>query len=158
MLLRAMIALAPPNIEITLFDGLSGLPHFNPDLDTEAPPAVVDFRSRLRSCDAVVICSPEYAHGVPGTLKNALDWIVGSGELMEKPVALVMAARSTYARASLEETLKVMMAQVDPAASISFELSSNKLDEAAILANVQLADALRGAVISLARAVEMREE
>lgn len=157
MLLRAMIALAPSNIGITLFDALGELPHFSPDLDTEdAPPSVVDFRALLRECDAIVICSPEYAHGVPGTLKNALDWIVGSGELMEKPVALVMAARSTYARASLEETLHVMMAQIDREASVSLELSSNKSDESAILANTELSKVLRGVVIALANAVEKR--
>ncbi len=154
-LLRAAIALAPRDIEITLLDMLGELPHFNPDLDgADAPPSVVDFRTRLRACDAVLICSPEYAHGVPGTLKNALDWIVGSGELMEKPVALISASRSAHAPASLRETLGVMMADVNADASITILPGSNKLDDAAIMANPEWADALRGAVDALARAVE----
>jgi chromate reductase len=158
-LLRAAISLAPLDIEITLLDTLGELPHFNPDLDgEEAPFAVVDFRMRLRACDAVLICSPEYAHGVPGTLKNALDWIVGSGELMEKPVALISASRSAYAPASLREILGVMMAQVNADASITVLPGSNKLDEVAIMANPEWADALRGAVSALARAVELRRD
>jgi len=61
---------------------------------------------------------PEYAHGVPGVLKNGLDWVVGSGELVDKPVTLFNASpRGTYAQASLTETLTVMSAKVVPEAS-----------------------------------------
>lgn len=90
---------------LDLYRGLGYLPHFNQDLDTEpAPPAVAEWRSRLREAQAVLISSPEYAHGVPGTLKNALDWIVGSGEFMDKPVALLNASPlSTYAQAQLKK-------------------------------------------------------
>src|SRR5690349_783719 len=79
--LQAAVALAPPGVEIVLYDGLSRLPHFNPDVDGEIALApVADWRTRLRAADGVLISSPEYAHGVPGSLKNALDWVVGSGE------------------------------------------------------------------------------
>ena len=66
----------------------------------------------------VLISSPEYAHGVPGMLKNALDWVVGSGEFMEKRVALVNAsAVSSFVTEQLRETLTVMMGHVVVAAS-----------------------------------------
>ncbi len=115
-----MKGVAPPDVEIDLYDGIGALPHFNPDLDGDSPPAVVaEFRARLQAADAVLICSPEYAHGVPGTMKNALDWLVGAGELVGKPVVLVNAtARSTYAQESLTETLKVMSWRVLPAVTI----------------------------------------
>ena len=65
--------------------------------------------------EAVLICSPEYAHGVSGTLKNALDWLVGSGELVGKPVAVLnLSPRATHAHASLIETLRTMAAVVVP--------------------------------------------
>lgn len=81
-LVRALALVAPVDFRVSIYEGLAGLPHFNPDLDTDPPdPAVGAFRDRLRDADAVVISSPEYAHGVPGSLKNALDWVVGSGEL-----------------------------------------------------------------------------
>jgi NAD(P)H-dependent FMN reductase len=89
-LLRAAARLAPEGVEVILYEGLASLPHFNPDLDDldagTAPPAVMDFRSRLDASDGVLISSPEYAHGVPGALKNAIDWVVSSGEIYEKPL------------------------------------------------------------------------
>src|SRR5689334_22187679 len=72
--------------EIAALEDLTMLPHFNPDLDTEQPPeSVSNFRTRLRTADGVLICTPEYDMGVPGTLKNALDWTVSSGEFSGKP-------------------------------------------------------------------------
>jgi chromate reductase, NAD(P)H dehydrogenase (quinone) len=152
ILLRAAAALAPRRVRITLYDGLGDLPHFNPDLDTEtAPSAVAELRSRLRAADAVLICSPEYAHGVPGALKNALDWIVGSGELMDKPVALLNASLvSTHAQNSLHETLSVMMARV---MLFRVPLASNKIEEASIVTNSELSQALQKVVSTLADAV-----
>src|SRR6266550_4791254 len=113
-LLQAAATLAPADVEVVAFNGLGDLPHFNPDLDEGAPPPVVaQFRAEVARADALMISSPEYAHGVPGTLKNALDWLVGGVEINGKPVALVNAsARATYAQASLQETLSVMGARV----------------------------------------------
>lgn len=94
-LLRAAARLAPEGVQIIHYDRMGELPHFNPDLDQEAqsPPApVAEMRALLVSSDAVVISSPEYAHGVPGTLKNMLDWLVSTGEMAGKPVALLNAS------------------------------------------------------------------
>jgi len=125
-LLQAAATLAPANVQIVLFEKLAELPHFNPDLDQEPfPAAVVDFRAQLRKSAGVIISCPEYAHGVPGVLKNALDWLVASGELYEKPVALFNASlRGTYAQASLRETLTVMTAQLIPEACVTLALAA----------------------------------
>jgi chromate reductase, NAD(P)H dehydrogenase (quinone) len=141
-------------VEVSVYRGLAELPPFNPDLDGENPAAAVDdFRSALRRCDAVLISSPEYAHGVPGVLKNALDWIVGSGELIDKPVALLNASsRATHAQASLAETLTVMSARLIPEASITIPLAGTELDANGILADPAFSTALRSAVDSLALA------
>jgi NAD(P)H-dependent FMN reductase len=154
--LRAAADLAPPGVHFTVYDGLAGLPHFNPDLDVEpAPGPVADLRASVRSSGAVLICSPEYAHGVPGSLKNALDWLVGSGEFIDKPVALINASpRSTHAQASLAETLATMSAKVVRGASVALPLSTNRFDEAALLADPAVSAALRGAVAELIRAAE----
>ena len=82
--LRAAAMLAPEWATVTLFSGLAGLPHFNPDLDVEGavlPVPVREFRAQVDAADALLICSPEYAHGVPGSLKNALDWLVSGAEI-----------------------------------------------------------------------------
>jgi len=120
-LLTTAAALTPYGVTLTVYEGLGNLPHFNPELDTEPLPlAVTDFRSQLNSSAGVIISSPEYAHGIPGVLKNALDWLVASGDLYEKPVALFNASpRTSYAQASLAETLTVMTARLIPEASIN---------------------------------------
>ncbi len=69
-----------------LYDGLGDLPYFNPDIEASNPPSVMDFRTQLQKAEGVLISSPEYAHGVPGVLKNALDWVFGSGEFVRKGV------------------------------------------------------------------------
>ena len=86
-------------------------------------------------------------------MKNALDWVVGSGELIDKPVALINASpRATHATASLTETLRVMSARLVPAASTTLPLQGRGLDAAAIVADVELASALRSAIDALAAA------
>jgi NAD(P)H-dependent FMN reductase len=95
-MLEAAARMAP---EVSLYEGLETIPPFNPDLDIEPAPEPV---ARFRDADAVVFSSPEYAHGIPRSLKNALDWVVGSGELSGKPVTLWNAsARGTYPEAEL---------------------------------------------------------
>lgn len=157
ILLRAAVALAPETFEVSVYDGLATLPHFNPDLDNETvPSSVVDFRSQLQGSDGVLISSPEYGHGVPGVLKNALDWVVASGELYGKPVALLNASpRSVHAQASLKETLTVMMASLIPEASITVSLRSNKVDEASMISDPEISHALRSALVAFGRAIDL---
>jgi chromate reductase len=104
-------ALAAPEHQFDAFD-IGALPHFNPDLDIEGatPPDVVrDLRDRIRVSDAVVISTPEYAHGLPGSLKNALDWLVSDGTLVGKRVLVVNATPpAQFAQASLLEILNTM--------------------------------------------------
>jgi len=154
-LLNAAGTLAPKNMELLVYSGLGDLPHFNPDLDIQpAPLAVAEFRSQLCRSAGVIISSPEYAHGVPGVLKNALDWLVASGELYEKPVALFSASpRGSYAQASLTETLNVMMARVVPEACISVPLLGRNLDESGIIAEAEISSAVRSALARFTDAI-----
>jgi chromate reductase, NAD(P)H dehydrogenase (quinone) len=112
-LLRAAARVAPEGVSVTFYEGLGELPHFNPDLDEEGsvpPPPVRELRELLIAADAVVISSPEYAHGVPGAFKNMLDWLVSAGELVGKPVALWNAspAGGEFAQNAILETLRTM--------------------------------------------------
>ena len=131
---------------------------FNPDLDESDPPSpVARFRAALQACDGVLISSPEYAHGVSGVMKNALDWVVGSGELVDKPVALINASpRATHAHAALMETLAVMSAQIAPGASITVPVQGSGLDAGGIAADPALSAALGAAVDALASAARSR--
>jgi NAD(P)H-dependent FMN reductase len=123
-LVRAAFALVPSGIETVLFEGIGNLPPFNPDLDQEGdvpPPAVAELRALLRSADGFIVSVPEYAHGLPGSFKNALDWLVSSGELAHKPVLVLNAspAGAHHAQANLVATLTVIEAQVLPASLLS---------------------------------------
>src|SRR4026207_120301 len=132
-LVEAAVILAPDNVDVSIYRELAQLPPFNPDFDHEPPPAVVRFQTELETCDAVLISSPEYAHGVPGVLKNALDWVVGSGELIGKAVGLInTSARATHAWESLARTLLVMSARVLLDASITVPLAGRTPDAESI--------------------------
>lgn len=158
-LLEAAIALAPAPLEFTRYGGLADLPAFNPDLDGDHTllGAVQDFRARLRAADGIVISCPEYAHGVPGAFKNALDWVVGSGEFVDKPVALFQAsARSTYALASLRETLTVMSAHLLEEAHRTVPLLGSSRSVADLLADAEVVAALSGGLEAMVRAIEAR--
>ena len=114
---------APPGMSVTVFPGMGELPLFNPDLDAREPPPVARLRAGIADADAVLIASPEYAHGVSGVMKNALDWMVGSGVLMGKPVAVWNAApRATHAIAALRETLVVMAVRLVDAAGVELQI------------------------------------
>jgi chromate reductase len=152
-LLRAAARFAPQGARFTFYDQqIAALPHFSPDLDAEgavAPPQVAELRHLLAAADGVLICCPEYAHGVPGAFKDALDWIVSSGELTDKPVALLMASASgaEYARAALVPTLKVMGAKIVFEQSLVF--SPRYLDPAGDISHPETARLVRVAVESL---------
>jgi chromate reductase len=154
-LLKAAAAVAPEEVSLHIYDGLGELPHFNPDLDKNPPPAAVDeFRFHLRKSAGVIISTPEYAHGVPGVLKNALDWLVASGEFYGKPVALFSASpRANYAQASLMETLTVMTARVASEACVVVPLLGRDIDAKGIISDPDLARTLRSALTAFAKAI-----
>ncbi|KAF1045948.1 MAG: NAD(P)H-dependent FMN reductase [Herbaspirillum frisingense] len=149
-LLEAAARLAPPALSLRQYYGWGALPAFNPDQEGQAPDSVLAFRDALRSVDAVLIASPEYAHGVPGAFKNALDWVVGSGEFIHKPVAAINASgRAVHAQASLLDTLTMMNADVALTACAVIALPTNRLDAAAMLADAAIADGLRRVLAAL---------
>jgi chromate reductase len=152
--LQALALLAPDGVSISQCDGLGRLPHFNPDLEGNEGDAVVEFRRQLQDSDAIVICSPEYAHGVPGVMKNALDWVVGSGELVDKPIALINASPlSTFAEMSLMETLTVMSARLIQSACVTLPLWDKSLDAAGVAAHPEISNLQRKALRELIAAI-----
>jgi len=92
LLIQEIQKWVPSNVELTMYQQLATLPAF--DDSVEPSESVIAWRRLLAEADGVLICSPEYAFGIPGALKNAIDWTVGSGELVNKPLALITAASS----------------------------------------------------------------
>jgi NAD(P)H-dependent FMN reductase len=109
-LLAVLAANTPSDCRVTIYDGLGRLPIFNPDDEGERTPReAARLIGAVTSADGIVVSCPEYAHGVPGGLKNALDWLVSRDAAVDKPAMLVHAsARSLYARAALAEIMRTM--------------------------------------------------
>ncbi len=117
-LCRVATRLAPPSLQVTVLTGLGELPLFNPDLDQFPPPKVQAFRAAVGEADALLIASPEYAHGISGIMKNALDWLVSFEGTVYKPVAIFNASpRAHHADESLREILKTMSTSIVAEAS-----------------------------------------
>jgi chromate reductase, NAD(P)H dehydrogenase (quinone) len=138
-----------------LFDAIGQLPFFNPDLDGDRPPATVAaFRALIGSADGILISSPEYARGVAGVMKNALDWLVSSIEFPDKPVGLINTSpRATHAMAALTLTLETMSARLVRDAFITLPLLGGANDETSIAANSEFAEPLRDAITRFAASI-----
>lgn len=157
-LLRAAAVLAPAGVTITLTDQVGALPHFNPDLEADLPPAARAFRREVAEADGLLFSVPEYAHGVPGAFKNALDWLVGGPEFLNKPVAFLNAsARGRYALAAVQETVTVMTGRISEEGSYTLPLLSGSVDEARILGEAELAAGVAGAVARFVAEIERRQ-
>lgn len=123
LLLRAAARLAPPDCALELFEGIGALPHFNPDIEDVPHAAVAHWRAAVDRADGLLFSTPEYAHSIPGTLKNALDWLVGGIEIVGKPVAILQASPlSIYSGPALEEVLRAISADFRPEAAIAVNL------------------------------------
>ena len=133
-LLYIVANLFKEQIILKIFTQIADLPHFNPDLDNENPPVnILEFRNTLRNSDAILICTPEYAMGVPGTLKNALDWTVSSMEFSNKPTALITASSlGEKVHPALLETLKVIESNIDESTQLLVSVPRTKIKEGVI--------------------------
>jgi chromate reductase len=154
-LLRAAMLLAPAGTTIRFYDGLARLPHFNPDLDVAPPPSTVaDLREQVAAADGLLISSPEYARGVPGSLKNAFDWLVSSEVFPGKPVAFLHAsARGVVSQAALRLILETMSARMIDEASITIPLLGTQTEARAIADDGAMAEKIRGALRAFASAL-----
>ena len=131
IILKTLGSLLPSDVTFEIFEGLDEMPHFAPGLsDTEA---VTRFKIAISNADAVVVCTPEYAFGVPGSLKNALDWTVGTGELNDKPVSAISASPlnsgGNNALASLLLTLTALGTKKNEASALSIPNVKGKITD-----------------------------
>lgn len=176
-LLRAAAALAPEDVCVELYENIGALPFFNPDRETDlyedvhsapryrtdledAGLAVVgDLNDRVRGADGLLIACPEYARGVPGPFKNALDWLVSGDAFVNKPCALFNASpRATHAQNALRVTLETMSGRIVESACVAVPLLNRGLDAAAIVSDEALAGPVREALIAFASALARRRD
>jgi chromate reductase, NAD(P)H dehydrogenase (quinone) len=158
--LLAAAGMVGDHVDFTMYKGLGSLPHFD---DSKEPAVEVsEFRRLLREADGVLICSPEYAFGVPGVLKNALDWTVSSGELVYKPLALITAATGgDKAHASLLLTFTALSAQVPEECRLLISFIRSKMDASGSVtdtATLQAIQAVMNGLVSVIEANKINEQ
>jgi NAD(P)H-dependent FMN reductase len=146
-ILRFFGEMAPASLEYNIYDGLALLPHFDPGLDNDDPPATVNaLRKLIAEADGIIICTPEYAYGVPGSLKNALDWTVSSGSLYDKPLSLITASTGGQnAHAALLLILTALNANVVKDAILLIPFIRSKMDGEGKITDIETAENLKKA-------------
>ncbi|MEZ5557851.1 MAG: NAD(P)H-dependent oxidoreductase [Pseudomonadales bacterium] len=150
-LLRAAAETCRAGVEFALACGLGELPHFNPDLPLSTSPRLLSFVEQMRTCDGLVVSSPVYAGGYPGTLKNALDWLVGTDAFVDKPFMMLSASsRMPAAQATLVTVLQTMSGRHIETASITIDLLGTHPSVDGILRHPEHGPALRAALARFA--------
>ena len=157
---RTAPAVAPEGVTTELYDGLAGLPAFNPDDDHDPlPRPVADLRARLAATDAVLFCTPEYAGGLPGSFKNLLDWTVGGAEMYGRPVAWINVSSvaaptgGADAHASLATVLGYVGADVADAACARVPMTRSAVGPDGLVTDTDVREQLAGVLRLLARHV-----
>lgn len=155
ILLRAAERLCPADVVVMHYDGIDGLPHFNPDLLENPPEAVAQLCSIIGQADGLLLSCPEYARGIPGSFKNMLDWLVSSEEFPGKPVALFNASpRASHAQAALRLVLDTMSARIIEQASITVNLLSSRLSAESIATDPLTGPLIFNALAAFKRQIE----
>lgn len=162
--LRTIAADPPPGVAARAYDGLGGLPHFNPDDDREdgtVDAAVRALRAAVHDADALLLCTPEYAGALPGSFKNLLEWLVGDADersVSGKPVAWINVAPaaaptgSADAHESLRKVLGYVGAAIVEDACVRVPVDRRALDDRGLIADERVREGLRAAVAALAEA------
>jgi len=145
----------PANVSYHVYQDMGKLPHFNPPAADELTPASVqELYRQINDADAVIICTPEYAFGVPGSLKNLLDWTVGPGNLMDKPVAIITASSvGEHAHASLLTTIGVLSAKIIEGGALLIPFIRSKMNADGNITDEITEQQLRAVLDSLLNAI-----
>src|SRR5215470_15338243 len=156
---------APEGTDVTIFESIRDLPHFDPELDgperdpEDRPDSVLRLRRELEASSAMLISTPEYAHGLPGALKNALDWLVSSPVIIGKPVALIYGSTggANYAQENLKEILTTMSAVLVHDAIVQIPAVRSKIDDNGTVSDPQTALRIEITMRKLTAFVSARE-
>ncbi|WP_438751775.1 NADPH-dependent FMN reductase [Pararhizobium sp. O133] len=155
-LLEALRDTAPAGITIEICELIGDLPIFNPDREADDMPAsVLALAAKIRAADGLIVSSPEYAHGIPGGLKNALDWLVSRDEIPHKPVMLIHAShRGDDVLSALIEVLKTISVRLVDDSFLRINLLGKSLDQrTAILAEPETTALLSARLQRFAEAI-----
>ena len=155
--ITALKALAPEGVKIILGE-IKDLPLFNPDLENTFIPSVAELKANVNLASGLIIASPEYAHGISGPMKNALDWLVSGMEFPGKPIMIINTSpRASHALTALKEVLLTMSGLIVDEAYVSIPLLGSGLTHEGILNNRELSGLLLSGLMSFIRKIELRD-
>jgi chromate reductase, NAD(P)H dehydrogenase (quinone) len=160
-LLEAVEQLAPSGTKISRYRDIANLPHFSPDQDltNQLPEEAQNLRDKVAAADGLLFAVPEYMHSLPGSFKNALDWMVGCQKFPGKPVALAhVNSRHAFAPAQLEEVLKTMAAEIVPEAGFNLGYTTNQIEKETICGNEEHVATITRAVEAFRDAILLRKQ
>lgn len=144
-ILKAIADLLPDYVTFKIFERLNQISSFSPG--EEENDAIKSLKEDISIAKGVIICTPEYAFGVPGTLKNALDWTVSTGEFNDKPVSAISASPlnsgGDKALASLLLTLTALGIKKNDHSSLSIPNIKVKMNALGKLTDQQTIDELQ---------------
>ncbi|UXX80721.1 NAD(P)H-dependent oxidoreductase [Reichenbachiella carrageenanivorans] len=142
-------------VDFEIFDGIDKLPHFNPDLDNDGLPAIVQtFRDKIQAADGIIICSPEYVFSLPGSLKNAIEWNVSTTLFSNKPVALIVASASGQkAFEALDLIMTTLDADLQPSTKLIIPGIKGKINKAREIEDVETRENILHVVQSLLQSI-----
>lgn len=153
-IIKALKIVAPSQIDIKI-GSISELPLFNPDLNELSIPALVQLTAQLKASDGLIIASPEYAHGISGPMKNALDWLVSGEEFPFKPIMLINTSpRAFHAQNALKEVLTTMSGQIVENAHLTIPLMGSGLDVDGIVKDQDFVGLLKSGLLNFCEAIK----
>jgi len=156
-LLVAASELMPAGSELTLYTSLRDLPPFDPDDSPESHSAVSAWVRAMKAADGLIVSTPEYARGYPGTLKNAFDWLVGTDAFVEKPFMLLNASsRSTVGQATLTTVLETMSGVHVSSASTTVPLLGTTVTSMEIVKRQDFSGRIRSSLATFVSEIENR--
>ncbi len=154
--IKALRKLAPDHVTVVVYSGIGELPLFNPDRETEIIPAINQLQSALAHSDGLIIASPEYAHGISGVLKNALDWLVSDEAFVYKPVALLNTSpRATHAQAALREVITTMSGNIIEKASVAIPLLGTDFGINEIVNDTKISNLLKSSLTEFCTEIDL---
>lgn len=157
-LIKAIEELSKEYFQLTIFQEIDKLPHFNPDINEETTADEVNhFRQLLNDANGVIICTPEYAHGVPGSLKNVIDWTVSSCEFSHKPTMLITASTDgQYGHKALLETLKVIEAKDVDQLQLLISFARTKINDQYKITDEETLIAINALIVKMAQSMNQK--
>lgn len=159
-LLAALQLASPDGVSIEICDLIGDLPIFNPDNEGErTPPIVAEFATKIRQADGLIVSCPEYAHGMPGGFKNALDWLVSGDEVPFKPLMFAHAShRGDLVLEQLAEVLRTMSLRIVDEAFLRLPIAGKSEEaQAAILSEAHQGGLLLASLNRFVRAISAEE-